>query len=646
MGTILFNKAVGALPNKGIGGYIKKDRLGNIIRTGTAFDDNKIQNDIKGAQQFNSDAIQYTDNSGNIKDDRNPSDKEGELINVKVFGENISDAYGKKSPGEFALEVLDEDGNIATDRKTGEKLIAKDKDDTVPSLMNGFAVIYHKACEQDTTKWRDLGTSQAFPKENRRPTIEGLLNDFSRNLEWATNETEANKLTNERYPTPYYAADFMYAKYYAFIPLNRLITLRRYPHPTHDNLKWGGKRSFKPIAQAITYMGEPTGNDMESIMKIKGKLNWKELESEVNVVTGDTVAGYENTPFSGLMGNFGRAVSVLTGKGDLSQKQEEANQYAARYTTEDYTRKPYGPINSIVKTTIRDRGLEANMSFQLTFEYTLRSYANINPRLAMMDVICNMLALTFNHAKFWGGANRFFPNSPQYAFLGDQEAFYRGDYGTYLQSFVDDMSKGILTGFDMLKNVVNSIMNMDFSSALSQIVKTVGGVVLDQKAAKNRPQLVGFKALLSSEPTGEWHMTVGNPYRPMMKMGNLIVKDWEMTHSGHIGIDDFPSNLKFVINVEQGMPRDKAAVESIYNYGDGKMYYKPVIAGTEQTNASKEKVRIISTSGKGTGKNNKEEVRMGLVANNKAGYGQQAIKNVARNVVTPEILKKLSGTLF
>jgi len=93
--------------------------------------------------------------------------------------------------------------------------------------------------------------------------------------------------------TPYHFTDFVFAKYWNKVENNRLITLRRYGAPIVDNLKFpgmdgetklgspgktdnvnqdtdqgtidkgsSGRVTFPPMAQAITYFGEETGNNL------------------------------------------------------------------------------------------------------------------------------------------------------------------------------------------------------------------------------------------------------------------------------------------------------------------------------------------------------------------------------------------------
>ena len=51
------------------------------------------------------------------------------------------------------------------------------------------------------------------------------------------------------------------------------------------------------------------------------------------------------------------------------------------------------------------------------------------------------------------------------------------------------------------------------------------------------------KAFISGEPTGNWHVTVGNPLNPIVMMGNMICDNATMTLGAGLGYDDFPMEV-------------------------------------------------------------------------------------------------------
>jgi hypothetical protein len=74
------------------------------------------------------------------------------------------------------------------------------------------------------------------------------------------------------------------------------------------------------------------------------------------------------------------------------------------------------------------------------------------------------------------------------------------------------------------------------------------------------PSISGMKAILTGEPVGNWHLTVGNPLNPIMVIGNLICTDMKFEFSEEMGPDDFPLELKVVYSIEHGMARDKSSI--------------------------------------------------------------------------------------
>lgn len=87
-----------------------------------------------------------------------------------------------------------------------------------------------------------------------------------------------------------------------------------------------------------------------------------------------------------------------------------------------------------------------------------------------------------------------------------------------------------------------------------------------------RPQKGMYNALLSPAPIGFWHLTIGNPKRPIMSLGNMIITNTTIEHCGPLGIDDFPTGLKVTVELDRGKPRDLRDIERIYMQGNDRIY--------------------------------------------------------------------------
>jgi hypothetical protein len=79
-------------------------------------------------------------------------------------------------------------------------------------------------------------------------------------------------------------------------------------------------------------------------------------------------------------------------------------------------------------------------------------------------------------------------------------------------------------------------------------------------------------ALISADPTGNWHITVGNPLNPIVMMGNMYCDNTIMTLGNGLGYDDFPMEVKFEVDLKHGKPRDKGDIENMFNGGRGRIY--------------------------------------------------------------------------
>jgi hypothetical protein len=227
--------------------------------------------------------------------------------------------------------------------------------------------------------------------------------------------------------------------------------------------------------------------------------------------------------------------------------------------------------------------LDFKQSISLNFEYSLKSIGNINPKAAMLDLMSNLLALTYNNAAFWGGANRYFPQKPTYPFLGGKDgmnAWYRGEPVAFAKAVGSQVSSG-------MKELSNTLAKLaeDPIGTLKSIAAPaakLGMIVMDKGRA---PSIVAMKALLTGEPIGEWHLVVGNPFKPIAKIGNLICTESKFQFNDVIGADNFPTELKVTITVEHGRPRDAGDIESMFNDGQGRIYYPPKDFG-DQLNVS------------------------------------------------------------
>ena len=405
----------------------------------------------------------------------------------------------------------------------------------------------------------------------------------------------------DTYPKISYSpSDFLYSKYYKKIPVNHLVTLRRFPTPIPDNIYNLGVRiapstsaengTGNDIAAqervdstqvagvtAVTYMGETAGNKLDDLLKMSFGLKYKQLTGEMESIdTGDQGGGYTKQPFYNKIGSVGRAIADV-GKGQTAGSKFRAQNGAGSSTADrlnsTYANFVLGPVNVVNETQIRDMGLKFTNDIKLQFEYELRSLSFVNPKIAMIDIISNMLTMTTNNAQFFGGGHRYYGSAGFVASaFGNPSLLKAGDFGGYMGSIAKDVNKGVSNVFGDGNGGFSgeSILKGGLKAGKQMLGNALGKMLKDMMGSTGGTQAT--KAFISGEPTGDWHITIGNPLNPIAMMGNMICDNSTMTLGKGLGYDDFPMEVKFEIDLKHGKPRDKGDIENMFNAGQGRIY--------------------------------------------------------------------------
>ncbi|MBQ3415890.1 MAG: hypothetical protein IJH39_11280 [Clostridia bacterium] len=413
----------------------------------------------------------------------------------------------------------------------------------------------------------------------------------------------------------YKYADFMYCKNLGKIANNRLITLRRFPVPIGDDI-WNiaqyssdGQASGTPggadipvdTGRLVTWLDDT--NKIEDILKYDYKEGWEEKEGKFQEVNSE-----EDSADRGILGSIvnlanptyrqwvgggfaGGANGILNRfqalTGNFAFKASGSNQRHDIFTMYDQNRV-YEPKGTIRQTHLYTGKLEFNQSFSLTFDYELRAYENINPRTAFLDLLNNIQQVTYRTGKWWGGqvwfagapgnrqgwntANAFIDNA--FDRLSDTfKMILTGDlnFGDFLGGLANNAAKFISSGLNEGAKLLNDkTARKEAGESLVKHMENLNVGPMLKGMLKNslgRPALYCTNSILSGEPVGLWHLTVGNPRNPIMSMGNLIIENTTVQHYGPLGIDDFPTGLKVTVNLKHAKPRDMIEIGKMYTKG-------------------------------------------------------------------------------
>ena len=429
--------------------------------------------------------------------------------------------------------------------------------------------------------------------------------------------------------------DFMYCKDLGKIPNNRLITLRKFPGPIGDNIFSNAYprdnnnsiyKAYPDIGRLITWF-DNEDNKLEDICRYNYEATWKEFTSEIQVETSKQ----QDEGFVNRLANlFSPQNNILTGQGFsgnngalawganllhipvLSGSRAESQYYDWTVLTNYDQHRIYEPPNRIWDTHKYEGRLKFNQDINITFRYTLRSYDNINPKSAFLDLIGNIMTVTYRRGSFWGGESRIVGPQGTNSVYNTANAWIDWSFNKLGGIWTHIMNGGLTA--DEIQGWLTNMLNManeGFNKAvegaqklMNNLANDAAGTVADgveaagQKAkegmewlykgnkemkwtdalkgmVKNqlgRPALYAMNSLLTGENVGPWHLTIGNPRNPIMSIGNLIMTNSEVTHTGPLGIDDFPTEIIVKVTLKHARPRDSVEIQKMYTRGLSSIY--------------------------------------------------------------------------
>ena len=369
-------------------------------------------------------------------------------------------------------------------------------------------------------------------------------------------------------------------------------------------------------------------NKLSDIMSYEYEASWKKLDAKIQQL--DSQEDDEGRGIAGkIINNLSPGYNLQTAKGTntgglLGQLM---NSMGIGSSTHEYqhndvalgrnydNNKVYSPKDTIQDTHIYEGKLTFKHEFTLNFSYKLRAYDNINPKSAFLDLLGNILTVTYRKGTFWGGRSEILGAKPNKAGWQKYNNILKGlsDAGGDLWKNIFHLegasTDSMLSAFSQFNGALLDIVKgagLDIGSMANNALQSakdflsgnmtaseVGDKVKNgvQKTAKGvqklnlgqammgsinnklgRPALYAFDSLLTGAKVGLWHVTIGNPKNPIATFGNLILTNAKITHSGPLGFDDFPTELHVSVSLKHAMSRDATEISKMYTKGQNGIY--------------------------------------------------------------------------
>lgn len=381
-----------------------------------------------------------------------------------------------------------------------------------------------------------------------------------------------NQLNEKKNPGYTYSfADFALAKHYGHISNNYMVTLRRFPMPVEDNIinpKIIGPtgeaidNAMSDLARAVTWMSDATENKLSDILKFDVSTTWEEVKSKIQEIG----ANQDDSKLGGMLKGNAFASAAIGAANGMNAVETRNARDGYDNTKGTYPNHVFGPINVIDKVMVRQAGLNFTGDMELSFHYSLRQLEGVSPKVAFLDLFANLLVLTYNNGNFWGGSSRYTGGSGAFNKpFGDFEKLKSGDFAGFLGSVGGDI---LGTAADTIKDVAQNGLS---GSKLGK--NLIGGGLMDMFGTPQGSE--ALNAFLTGDPTGQYHVTIGNPLNPIAVVGNLYCEKADFQFGGELSYEGFPTELTVKVSLKPARPRDKADIERMFNGGKERMYLTP-----------------------------------------------------------------------
>lgn len=481
----------------------------------------------------------------------------------------------------------------------------------VGDTKNGYSVgSYVPMTVDGVTGYKSLFQNTVFdPYFGKVNSIEGknigetLKEHVHNNIAYDTNVASLVDYTKKYPAMALLPSDFAYCKNIGVFPNNRLMVARRFATPIGDDLtKFVEGDNVIPLSTLVSWV--PDGEDFISIDFGE---NWKPVDTAsftkiLNDIGDDTTLGKMGdrlesainiTPLPGIM--EGLQYQVMRKMGISAGQIPGGNPNLIREAQQ----------RTVIKDGESGSGLKGTFKVKMVVEYEQKYYPGVDSTLVYYDIIANALAFgtsdsyfQFN-GKFNDGTNNFIQDLQKGNIRGVIEALksftsavvdgLRSVFGDFITKATESYDRAIESqraeeaggGPNVLQKMEeNKNAAMDAMSASFQKISadTIGSLV-----GKYKTRIVGIIHAMTGANSTPWHLTIGNPKKPIFSSGDMVTTNVNLTLGPILSFNDLPSNIRIEFTLESARNLGAQEIFNKFNNGSGRSYKRMNISMYEST---------------------------------------------------------------
>lgn len=374
-------------------------------------------------------------------------------------------------------------------------------------------------------------------------------------------------------------ADFAYLKDVGVYPNNRLMVARRFAGPIGDNIMTKKKNTeVGSLATLISW--QPQGTDF---LSINFGEKWTDAEADfkniLNRIGGD-FSKSQTSKLGDIIGGGAGLIplptfteifqrKLLSNLGFLDESGKEIS---------DENLIPSGNPNLIKEAKRRTlvgyesagSGLSCTVEITMACEWEMKFISGLDPTIVWMDILAMVTRFGTSPSNSYGFGNK----------MASKLNEWMNNPKNLVRDIVNEIKNALIGIKEELLKTINSIVESGKklisgeSTGTASVIPDVAGMVtdfantlLEGTALKYRVEILGVVNALTGNPSTPWHITIGNPMRPIFCSGDMLTTNVKVTLGPTLGFNDLPSTIKADFTLTNARPWGMQEIMAKFNSG-------------------------------------------------------------------------------
>ena len=398
-------------------------------------------------------------------------------------------------------------------------------------------------------------------------------------IDWSQTQSNAIKL---------YAKDFAYLRYLGVYPNNRLIVCKKFKNGVDNDLS-----TVKEVPRATILSWVPPG---QNIMSVSFGENWVDVDETFTDIFNDIGKDFRLDKVGINLGEvLEGGIGGVPLPGYTEMWQRKLLKKLGLIDDEGADIIPSGNPNlvkeakrrKVVKDGEYASGINYSFSLEVTTEYEQKFIGGLDPTKAFYDIMANIATFGTDNAVFFlnGAGNAAKKFSDTIALLRDNPKQAISNIikaiVAELKSVVNEIKKTFDTKSSESGGSSDGFIDAGSNDQAEQkqkenslIQKAIDGIllVIEGVVKKYEIRILGVVNMLTGNSSGAWHVTIGNPKRPIFCSGDMYCTKVTVDLGETLAFNDLPSRVTVKFTLENARPLGKQEIMSRFMQGVGRTY--------------------------------------------------------------------------